>query len=135
MSSPRPSVYPTLVSPGYTIKSVHVCLSSWLILSRILLYRSIDERTLVYFADNPRHILEAYIESGEGIDRAGGFAIQVRFFLLPNLCLLTFFFLTKHWFVNWYRDLVEFWCERLRAIIIMLLGFLQHLFLSSWIYW
>jgi len=50
-------VYPTLVSPGYTIKSI-------------------DERTLVYFADNPRHILEAYIESGEGIDRAGGFAIQ-----------------------------------------------------------
>ena len=80
MSSPRPSVYPTLVSPGYTIKSVHVRLSSWLILNRILLYRSIDERTLVYFADNPRHILEAYIESGEGIDRAGGFAIQVRFF-------------------------------------------------------
>ena len=48
-----------------------------------LFIRSIDERTLVYFADNPRHILEAYIESGEGIDRAGGFAIQVRFHLLP----------------------------------------------------
>jgi len=42
-----------------------------------IIVRSIDERTLVYFADNPRHIIEAYIESGEGIDRAGGFAIQV----------------------------------------------------------
>ncbi|KAF8800277.1 Maf-like protein [Phlegmacium glaucopus] len=50
-------VYPILVAPGYAV-------------------RSIDERTLVYFADNPRHIIEAYIESGEGIDRAGGFAIQ-----------------------------------------------------------
>ncbi|KAJ3512007.1 hypothetical protein NLJ89_g3771 [Agrocybe chaxingu] len=38
--------------------------------------RSIDERSLVYFADSPKHIVEAYVESGEGIDRAGGFAIQ-----------------------------------------------------------
>jgi septum formation protein len=37
-----------------------------------------DERSLVYFADNPRELIEAYVESGEGIDRAGGFAIQVR---------------------------------------------------------
>jgi hypothetical protein len=42
-----------------------------------IVFRSIDERTLVYFADNPRHILGAYIESGEGIDRAGGFVPQV----------------------------------------------------------
>ena len=40
-------------------------------------FRSIDERTLVYFADNPRHLLEAYVENGEGSDRAGGFAVQV----------------------------------------------------------
>ena len=40
--------------------------------------RSIEERTLVYFADNPTYLLEAYADSGEGIDRAGGFAIQVR---------------------------------------------------------
>jgi septum formation protein len=40
-------------------------------------YRSIDERSLVYFADNPKHIVRAYTDSGEGIDRAGGFAIQV----------------------------------------------------------
>ena len=39
--------------------------------------RSIDERSLVYFSDNPHHLLEAYVENGEGIDRAGGFAIQV----------------------------------------------------------
>ncbi|PFH44862.1 hypothetical protein AMATHDRAFT_165583 [Amanita thiersii Skay4041] len=38
--------------------------------------RSIDERTLVYFADSPKHLLEAYIESSKCIDRAGGFAIQ-----------------------------------------------------------
>jgi septum formation protein len=37
-----------------------------------------DERTLVHFADNPTSLLEAYVESGEGLDRAGGFAIQVR---------------------------------------------------------
>lgn len=39
--------------------------------------RCIDERTLVYFADNEPHVIEAYVENGEGIDRAGGFAIQV----------------------------------------------------------
>ncbi|KAF8622791.1 hypothetical protein AX15_006721 [Amanita polypyramis BW_CC] len=50
-------VYPILTAPGYRT-------------------RSLDERTLVYFADNPRQLIEAYIESGEGIDRAGGFAIQ-----------------------------------------------------------
>jgi len=50
-------VYPILTAPGYSI-------------------RSIDERTLVYFTDNPKHIIDAYVESGEGIDRAGGFAIQ-----------------------------------------------------------
>ncbi|KAG5351746.1 hypothetical protein C0989_005043 [Termitomyces sp. Mn162] len=26
--------------------------------------------------DNPRHVVEAYVENGEGLDRAGGFAIQ-----------------------------------------------------------
>jgi septum formation protein len=39
--------------------------------------RSIDERSLVYFADNSKELLQAYVESGEGIDRAGGFAVQV----------------------------------------------------------
>ncbi|KAJ6611150.1 inosine triphosphate pyrophosphatase-like protein [Mycena sp. CBHHK59/15] len=52
-------VYPILTSPGYMI-------------------RSIDERSLVYFADNPRELLESYVESGEGLNVAGGFAIQVR---------------------------------------------------------
>ncbi|KAG7088531.1 hypothetical protein E1B28_012514 [Marasmius oreades] len=50
-------VYPVLQSPGYSI-------------------RSIDERSLVYFADNPQHLLKAYADCGEGVDRAGGFAIQ-----------------------------------------------------------
>lgn len=35
-----------------------------------------EERTFVHFADNPVSLLEAYADSGEGIDRAGGFAIQ-----------------------------------------------------------
>ncbi|KAJ7765898.1 inosine triphosphate pyrophosphatase-like protein [Mycena maculata] len=52
-------VYPVLTSPGYTI-------------------RSIDERSLVYFSDNPRELIEAYVESGEGLTVAGGFAIQGR---------------------------------------------------------
>ncbi|KAL4062171.1 inosine triphosphate pyrophosphatase-like protein [Scleroderma yunnanense] len=50
-------VYPILTAPGYTIKAF-------------------DERTLVHFAENPAHLLEAYVENGEGIDRAGGFAVQ-----------------------------------------------------------
>ncbi|KAJ7597450.1 inosine triphosphate pyrophosphatase-like protein [Mycena floridula] len=50
-------VFPVLVAPGYSIKSI-------------------EERTLVYFADNEPYLLQAYAESGEGIDRAGGFAIQ-----------------------------------------------------------
>ncbi|KIK05911.1 hypothetical protein K443DRAFT_90333 [Laccaria amethystina LaAM-08-1] len=50
-------LFPVLTSPGYTIKSI-------------------DERTLVYFADNPQHVVKAYVDSEEGIDRAGGFAIQ-----------------------------------------------------------
>ena len=78
--SPHASVYPILMAPGYSIRSVSCMLYSLVeIDSCIIIIRSIDERTLVYFADNPRHILEAYIESGEGIDRAGGFAIQVRY--------------------------------------------------------
>ena len=40
--------------------------------------RSIEERTLVYFAENEEALLRAYVENGEGRDRAGGFAIQVR---------------------------------------------------------
>jgi len=50
-------VYPILTAPGYAIKSI-------------------DERTIVHFADNSRRTLQAYVESGEGIDRAGGFAAQ-----------------------------------------------------------
>lgn len=45
--------------------------------SSYILSRSIDERTLVYFSDNPQYVVKAYVDSGEGIDRAGGFAIQV----------------------------------------------------------
>lgn len=37
-----------------------------------------DERAIVHFAENPVRILQAYVDSGEGLDRAGGFAIQVQ---------------------------------------------------------
>lgn len=57
--------------------SNQVCVSSFFLPSLDGFTRSIDERTLVYFADNHKQLLEAYVESGEGIDRAGGFAIQV----------------------------------------------------------
>jgi len=50
-------VYPVMTAPGYEI-------------------RSLEERTMVHFSDNPLSILEAYVDSGEGIDRAGGFAVQ-----------------------------------------------------------
>ncbi|KAF7327954.1 Maf/Ham1-domain-containing protein [Mycena kentingensis (nom. inval.)] len=50
-------LYPILTAPGY-------------------MTRLIDERTLVYFADNSRSLLEAYVESGDGDDAAGGFAAQ-----------------------------------------------------------
>ncbi|KAA1467277.1 Maf/Ham1 [Dentipellis sp. KUC8613] len=50
-------VFPILTAPGYAI-------------------RSIEERSLVYFSDNPTYLLEAYADSGEGLDRAGGFAVQ-----------------------------------------------------------
>ncbi|KAJ6584958.1 inosine triphosphate pyrophosphatase-like protein [Mycena capillaripes] len=52
-------VYPVLTAPGYNTKSI-------------------DERSLVYFADNPRELIEAYVESEEGLSVAGGFAIQGR---------------------------------------------------------
>ncbi|KZT51991.1 Maf/Ham1 [Calocera cornea HHB12733] len=50
-------VYPILIAPGYAIKSI-------------------DERSVVHFADSPIHLLEAYADSKEGLDRAGGFAVQ-----------------------------------------------------------
>ena len=52
-------VFPILTAPGYKIQSI-------------------EERSLVYFSDNPTYLLEAYADSGEGVDRAGGFAVQVR---------------------------------------------------------
>jgi len=50
-------VFPVLTSPGFSI-------------------RSLEERSLVYFPDNAPNLLRAYVDSGEGIDRAGGFAVQ-----------------------------------------------------------
>lgn len=50
-------LFPIIESPGYKIKSL-------------------SERTVVRFASNPAPLLQAYVDSGEGLDRAGGFAIQ-----------------------------------------------------------
>ncbi|KAI0294869.1 Maf/Ham1 [Multifurca ochricompacta] len=50
-------VFPVLTSPGFSI-------------------RAMDERSLVYFSDNASSLLKAYVDSGEGLNRAGGFAIQ-----------------------------------------------------------
>ena len=41
-------------------------------------HSSMEERSLVYFSDNAPTLLKAYVDSGEGLDRAGGFAVQVR---------------------------------------------------------
>jgi len=50
-------IYPQIAHPGFAVKSL--C-----------------EETRVKFADNPTSLLEAYVNSGEGLDRAGGYAIQ-----------------------------------------------------------
>ncbi|TNY20988.1 Maf/Ham1 [Rhodotorula diobovata] len=50
-------VQPQLATPGYSTTSLVV-------------------KTKVIFADNSPRLLKAYVECGEGIDRAGGFAIQ-----------------------------------------------------------
>lgn len=83
------SVYPILSAPGYEIKCS--VLSSECSSDQIyfVLYRSMDERTLVYFADNPLHVLKAYVDSQEGLDRAGGFAVQVCY--SPELERMTMF--------------------------------------------
>ena len=62
--------------------------------------RSIDERTLVYFADNSKELLEAYVDSGEGIDRAGGFAIQVKN-NFGVICPIADFYTCRSWAVFW----------------------------------
>lgn len=49
--------------------------------------RSLCEKTIVHFADNPYYMLKAYVDSKEGIDRAGGFAIQVSLSLCFSLLL------------------------------------------------
>ncbi|KAI9632308.1 inosine triphosphate pyrophosphatase-like protein [Dioszegia hungarica] len=50
-------VYPTVDAPGYKLESMSCS-------------------TLCRFYDNSKEVIDAYIESNEGIDRAGGFAIQ-----------------------------------------------------------
>jgi len=49
--------YPTLIAPGFKLQSISIS-------------------TIVTFNDNPPEVLQAYVDNGEGIDRAGGFAIQ-----------------------------------------------------------
>lgn len=58
------------------------------------MYSSLEERSLVYFSDNATSLLRAYADSGEGLDRAGGFAIQVRGYTRRTTPV---FFLKKGW--------------------------------------
>ncbi|KAH9821823.1 inosine triphosphate pyrophosphatase-like protein [Melampsora americana] len=50
-------VYPSLLSPGFKLKHL-------------------SEKTRIWFGDLNDEDLLAYVENGEGIDKAGGFAIQ-----------------------------------------------------------
>ncbi|WVR04072.1 septum formation protein Maf [Kwoniella sp. DSM 27419] len=50
-------VYPIIEAPGFKVQSISCS-------------------TLVQFYDNSDEVIRAYVESGEGIGRAGGFAIQ-----------------------------------------------------------
>ncbi|KAK1920810.1 inosine triphosphate pyrophosphatase-like protein [Papiliotrema laurentii] len=50
-------VYPCVEAPGYKIESL-------------------SNSTIIHFFDNPKEFIDAYVESEEGLDRAGGFAIQ-----------------------------------------------------------
>nr|XP_019049948.1 septum formation protein Maf [Kwoniella bestiolae CBS 10118]OCF28878.1 septum formation protein Maf [Kwoniella bestiolae CBS 10118] len=50
-------VYPTIEAPGFKVQSI-------------------SASTLVQFYDNSKETIQAYVDSEEGIDRAGGFAIQ-----------------------------------------------------------
>ncbi|KAH8919435.1 Maf-domain-containing protein, partial [Atractiella rhizophila] len=50
-------VSPILETPGYKL-------------------HSLTSQTAVHFLQNPLSLLEAYAADGEGVDRAGGFAIQ-----------------------------------------------------------
>jgi predicted house-cleaning NTP pyrophosphatase (Maf/HAM1 superfamily) len=64
-----------MAAPGYKIQCVYSAS-----VTRVIdcpLFRSFEERTTVQFADNSTRKLQAYVDSGEGVDRAGGFAIQV----------------------------------------------------------
>ena len=56
-------VHPILQAPGFKV-------------------RTLCEKTTVQFAENPASLLKAYVDDGEGVDRAGGFAIQGRGALL-----------------------------------------------------
>ncbi|CDO75113.1 hypothetical protein BN946_scf185010.g38 [Trametes cinnabarina] len=73
-------VFPVLEAPGYRIKyallDVPTPLRAHADRRPLVIPRSIEERTKVYFAQNEPSLLEAYAENGEGRDRAGGFAIQ-----------------------------------------------------------
>lgn len=57
LSPADPSVYPTVEHPGFKLQSI-------------------NQSTIVHFYDNDIETIKAYVEHGEGHDRAGGFAIQ-----------------------------------------------------------
>ena len=69
-------VFPILQAPGYSVKCAAQITNTQT--NRLdTISRSIDERTLVHFTESTPRILQAYVDSGEGLDVAGGFAAQV----------------------------------------------------------
>ena len=76
-----------MAAPGYKIQCVYA--DSITHVLTVFLVRSFDERTTVHFADNSTRKLQAYVNSGEGVDKAGGFAIQVGHVSFSRLVLFT----------------------------------------------
>lgn len=71
-------VYPILTAPGYAIKYALIYTYVLRLTTSSFPVRSMDDRTIVYFYNSSIPVLEAYVDSGEGLDRAGGFALQQR---------------------------------------------------------
>ena len=83
------TVYPILTSPGYEIKYVRVFIrmrSEKKNFHRIVfgLKKKKETKGLLYISLTIRG--KSCVENGEGLDRAGGFAVQVHFQFLVFIC-------------------------------------------------
>jgi septum formation protein len=73
------SVIPTVEAPGYKLQSIS-CSTLVQFYENTVSFTTPVRRES---ADSQPQMIKAYVESGEGEDRAGGFAIQVSFILRP----------------------------------------------------